>query len=134
MIPVAGPEIAKGVVVVHHGKITAVGADGSVAIPAGALRRDVTGKVVMPGLVDTHSPHRRRRRAPTPRAPIQPDVRAIDAINVADSAIQKAQAGGITTVNVMPGSGHLMSGQTAYLKLRDAQDDRRAAAHDRATA
>ncbi len=34
-------------------------------------------------------------------------------------AIQKAQAGGITTANVMPGSGHLLSGQTLYLKLRD---------------
>jgi imidazolonepropionase-like amidohydrolase len=32
----------------------------------------------------------------------------------------KALSGGITTVNVMPGSGHLMSGQTAYLKLRSA--------------
>ncbi|HUF17520.1 MAG TPA: amidohydrolase family protein, partial [Thermoanaerobaculia bacterium] len=28
-------------------------------------------------------------------------------------------AGGITTVNIMPGSGHLLSGQTIYLKLRD---------------
>src|SRR5205085_6965562 len=35
------------------------------------------------------------------------------------SSIQRAQAGGITTVNVMPGSGHLDSGQTLYLKLRD---------------
>jgi imidazolonepropionase-like amidohydrolase len=31
---------------------------------------------------------------------------------------KKAIAGGITTVNVMPGSGYLMSGQTVYLKLR----------------
>jgi imidazolonepropionase-like amidohydrolase len=30
----------------------------------------------------------------------------------------RARAGGITTVNVMPGSGHLSSGQTLYLKLR----------------
>ena len=79
---------------------------------------NVTGKVVMPGLVNTHS-HIGGVHGADASAPIQPDVRAIDAINVADSAIQKAQAGGITTVNVMPGSGHLMSGQTAYLKLRD---------------
>jgi imidazolonepropionase-like amidohydrolase len=74
----------------------------------------------MPGLVDTHS-HIGGVQGADASAPIQPEVRAIDAINVADSAIQKAQAGGITTVNVMPGSGHLMSGQTAYLKLRDAK-------------
>ena len=51
-------------------------------------------------------------------APIQPDVRALDSINVRDARIDKARAGGITTVNVMPGSGHLLSGQTVYLKLR----------------
>jgi hypothetical protein len=43
----------------------------------------------------------------------------MDAINVRDAGIQKAQAGGITTVNIMPGSGYLLSGQTIYLKLRD---------------
>jgi hypothetical protein len=45
----------------------------------------------------------------------------IDAINVRDAGLQKAQAGGLTTVNVMPGSGHLLSGQTVYLKLRDGK-------------
>ena len=34
------------------------------------------------------------------------------------SSIRRALAGGITTVNIMPGSGHLLSGQTVYLKLR----------------
>lgn len=120
VIPVAGPEIPKGVVVVHRGRIVAVGAEDGVAVPSGAERRDVSGRVVMPGLVDTHS-HIGGVQGADASAPIQPEVRAIDAINVADSAIQKAQAGGITTVNVMPGSGHLMSGQTAYLKLREGQ-------------
>src|SRR4029077_1541029 len=45
--------------------------------------------------------------------------RVVDAINVRDTGLKKARAGGITTVNVMPGSGHLLSGQTVYLKLRD---------------
>ena len=40
-------------------------------------------------------------------------------MDVRSSSIQRAQAGGITTVNVMPGSGHLNNGQTLYLKLRD---------------
>ncbi|MCM2258723.1 MAG: amidohydrolase family protein [Vicinamibacteria bacterium] len=120
VIPAVGPEIPKGVVVVHKGKVVAVGAEGSVSIPGDAVRREVSGKVLMPGLVDTHS-HIGGVQGADSSAPIQPDVRAIDAINVADSAIQKAQAAGITTVNVMPGSGHLLSGQTAYLKLRDAK-------------
>jgi imidazolonepropionase-like amidohydrolase len=45
----------------------------------------------------------------------------MDAINPRAETLKKALAGGITTVNVMPGSGHLMSGQTIYLKLRDAK-------------
>jgi imidazolonepropionase-like amidohydrolase len=33
--------------------------------------------------------------------------------------VARARAGGVTLANVMPGSGHLISGQTLYLKLRD---------------
>ena len=42
-----------GTLVVEGGKIRAVGA--SVTVPANAERRDVSGKVILPGLVDTHS-------------------------------------------------------------------------------
>jgi imidazolonepropionase-like amidohydrolase len=45
----------------------------------------------------------------------------LDSFNPRDACIRKAQAGGITTVNVMPGSGHLLSGQTLYLKLREGK-------------
>ncbi len=118
VIPIAGPEIPDGVVMVHQGRIIAVGPRASVAIPADAERRDLTGKVLMPGLVDSHS-HVGEVAGADGTAPIQGDVRTIDAINVRAASIKKARAGGITTVNVMPGSGHLMSGQTTYLKLRD---------------
>jgi imidazolonepropionase-like amidohydrolase len=39
---------------------------------------------------------------------------------VRDSGFKRALAGGLTTLNIMPGSGHLLSGQTVYLKLRKA--------------
>ena len=52
---------------------------------------------------------------------MHPDVRALDSINVRDARIQKAQAGGVTTANIMSGSGHLLSGQTLYIKHRDAR-------------
>jgi imidazolonepropionase-like amidohydrolase len=73
----------------------------------------------MPGLVDTHS-HVGGGWGADDSAPIQPGVRMLDAVNCRDSGLQRAQAGGITTLNVMSGSGHLMSGQTIYLKNRDA--------------
>jgi len=118
LLPISGPPIPDGVLVIEGGKIVAVGPASSTAIPGGAVRHDVTGRILMPGLVDTHS-HLGEVAGADASGPIQPDVRALDGINVRDASIQKAQAGGITTVNVMPGSGHLLSGQTIYLKLRD---------------
>ena len=119
IIPIAGDPIAHGVLVVQHGKILAIGAAGSVAIPAGAEIHDATGQVLMPGLVDSHS-HIGGGSGGDGSGPIQPDARVLDSIDARSPSIQKAQSGGITTVNVMPGSGHLISGQTLYLKLRDA--------------
>lgn len=117
LIPLVGEPIDDGVLVVQGGVITAVGAAGSVAVPAGAVVHDVSGKVLMPGLVDTHS-HVGRVQGGDRSGPLHPEVRSLDAIDVQHSSLQRARAGGITTVNVMPGSGHLMSGQTTYLKLR----------------
>ncbi|MDH3283790.1 MAG: amidohydrolase family protein [Acidobacteriota bacterium] len=118
LIPIDGEEIADGVLVVENGRILAVGDATSVSIPDGARLHEVRGRVIMPGLVDTHS-HIGGPSGGDRSAPIQPEVRVLDAIDVRSAGLQRAQAGGITTVNVMPGSGHLMSGQTIYLKLRD---------------
>lgn len=120
VIPIAGPEIADGVLVVENGKIVAVGPAATTPVPAGAVKVDARGKVIMPGLVDSHS-HIGQPEGADGSGPIQPDVRVLDSINVRTSTVQKARAGGITTVNVMPGSGHLSSGQTLYLKLRPGQ-------------
>lgn len=118
IIPIVGSPIEKGVLLIQNGKILAVGDAKDVKLPADVVRLDMTGKVIMPGLVDTHS-HIGGPAGADGSAPIQPDVRILDSLNVRAASIQRAQAGGITTVNVMPGSGHLDSGQTLYLKLRD---------------
>ena len=118
LLPVVGTPIANGVLVVQGGRITAVG-DASTPVPAGAEVHDVAGKTIMPGLVDTHS-HIGGGDGGARSAPMHPSVRILDTLDPRDDGILKARAGGVTTVNVMPGSGLLMSGQTAYLKLRDA--------------
>lgn len=118
--PVDGPPIQDGVLVVTDGVIDDVGATGSVPIPEGAESIDLSGKVVIPGLVDTHSHIANTGDLNEGAGPIQPALSAIDALDPTLPSIQRAQAGGITTANVMPGSGNLVGGQTAYLKLRDA--------------
>lgn len=119
ILPIAGPPITNGVLVVQHGKIVAVGPAGT-PIPSGATVRGISGRVLMPGLVDTHS-HVGAVAGGDGSSPIQPEVRVLDALDVRDPSLHRARAGGITTVNVMPGSGHLVSGQTLYLKLRDGR-------------
>lgn len=118
VLPIAGPPIEEGVLVVEDGRIAAVGDRRSITVPSGARVIDVTGKVLMPGLVDTHS-HVGGGWGADSSAPIQAGVRMLDAVNCRDSGLQRAQAGGITTLNIMSGSGHLMSGQTIYVKNRD---------------
>ncbi len=118
IIPIVGQPIEQGILLVQNGKITAVGDARTVRLSSDVVQIDVGGKIIMPGLVDSHS-HIGEPAGADGSAPIQPDVRILDSVNPRASSIQRAQSGGITTVNVMPGSGHLDSGQTLYLKLRD---------------
>lgn len=119
IIPISGEPISNGVLVVQDGKITAVGEAGSVRIPRNAERIDVSGKVIMPGLVDTHS-HIGEGDGGDRSAALHPDVRILDTIDPRSSTFRKAASGGITSVNIMPGSGLLMSGQTVYVKPKIA--------------
>ena len=117
IFPVEGEPIESGVLVVRDGAIVAVGPSDGTPIPDGAERHDVTGKVIIPGLVCTHS-HVGRIEGADASGPLQPDIRIYDSIDVGEPGFRRALAGGLTALNIMPGSGHLMSGQTIYLKLR----------------
>lgn len=120
IFPITGDPIDSGTLIVRGSTIIAVGKDEATEIPEGAVTVDVSGKVMMPGLICTHS-HIGQVSGGDSSAPIQPDVRVLDSINVRDASVRKARAGGLTTVNIMSGSGHLLSGQTIYLKLRKGE-------------
>jgi len=120
VMPVAGPPVEDGVLVIRDASIQAVGARGEIDIPDGATVVDVSGRVIIPGLVDTHS-HIGEVAGADASGPIQPEARVLDSINVRDTGFDRARAGGITTANLMAGSGHLLSGQTLYVKLRDGE-------------
>ncbi len=117
ILPIDGPEIAEGTLLVRGKAIVAVGPVDQVSVPPGARRINLQGRTIMPGLVCTHS-HIGGPAAADRSDPIQPGVRVLDSLNVQDSGFRRALAGGLTTLNIMPGSGHLCSGQTVYVKLR----------------
>lgn len=119
-IPIVGDEIERGAMIVENGTIVAIGPLESIAIPSNAEAIDLSGRVVLPGLVDTHS-HVGEVSGGDSSAALHPAVRVIDAIDVRHKSLQRAQAGGLTTIHIMPGSGLLMSGQTIVLKLRDGE-------------
>ncbi|MHC4954718.1 MAG: amidohydrolase family protein [Planctomycetota bacterium] len=118
--------IESGTLVVDGKRILAVGPANEVLIPAGARVVDVTGKVIIPGLVDTHShlgvyslPHLAANSDGNEMTgAVQSLVRAQDSLFPMDPGFKRAHAGAITTANVMPGSGNVMGGSTAYIKLR----------------
>ncbi len=120
LVPISGPEIERGTLVVHEGRILQVGPVEEVTIPAGATVVEAQGKVIMPGLVDTHS-HLGGGDGGDRTAALHPSVRILDALDARDDGFWRARAGGVTTLNVMPGSGLLMSGQTVYMKAREGR-------------
>ncbi len=122
----AGRPIDNGVLVVQGGKIVAVGRAGQVRLPEGVVERRLGGRQIIPGLVDTHS-HLGVYARPQVQAhsdgnemsgPVQSGIRAMDAIFPDDPGIRMALAGGVTTANIMPGSGNVIGGQTLYVKYR----------------
>jgi imidazolonepropionase-like amidohydrolase len=90
------------------------------AVPSNAQIIDAAGKVIFPGIVDTHS-HLGGPDGGDNSSALSPDTRALDAVNPTSDGFKKALAGGLTTINIMPGSGFLLSGQTIYVKMREAR-------------
>ena len=121
---VTGDVIEGGVILIEDGKIKAVGKD--VQIPEGAEVVDATGKVVTPGLIDSHS-HLAVFGEPSVWAnadgnetsdPITAHIRGIDSLNPQDPAIPDVVSAGVTTVYTGPGSANLVGGTGFAMKLR----------------
>ena len=122
-----GQEIANGSLLMKDGKIVAIGK--SVDAPADAAVVDGTGKYVTPGLIDDHS-HLGVYAAPGTDAesdgneatnPVTAEVWAEHSFWPQDPQIPLAIAGGITTIQALPGSANLIGGRSAILKLIPAR-------------
>ena len=119
-----GAPIQDGVVVVRGGKIAAVGPAATTAIPAGF--RTISAAFVTPGLIDAHSVIGLAgyMNQPTDQdehdtsAPIQPELRAIDAYNARERLVEWVRGFGVTTIHTGHGPSALISGQTLVAKTR----------------
>jgi len=119
-----GGMIENGVVFMSGGKIVAVGGPDT-PIPADIAVFDGTGKVVTPGIIDIHS-HLGDYPSPGVEAhsdgneatsPTTPEVWAEHSVWPQDPGFTRALAnGGITALQILPGSANLMGGRSVTLK------------------
>jgi imidazolonepropionase-like amidohydrolase len=122
VVPVTGPAIEGGTVLVTDGTIAGVGA--GLAVPEGVPVIDAAGSWVLPGFIDAHAHVGVHEEAQgwagqdtnEMTDPVTAQVRALDAINPADLGFRDAISGGVLAVNVNPGSGNPIGGQTVALK------------------
>ncbi|NOT08747.1 MAG: amidohydrolase family protein, partial [Gemmatimonadales bacterium] len=127
VLTAAGQEIPNASVLFRDGKIVSVGA--GVQAPADAVVVDGTGKFVTPGIIDTHS-HLGVYAAPGTQAesdgneatnPVTAEVWAEHSIWPQDPQIPLAIAGGVTVMQVLPGSANLVGGRSAIVRLVPAR-------------
>jgi imidazolonepropionase-like amidohydrolase len=115
-------EIAHADVLMRGGKIVAVGA--GIAAPGDAVMVDGTGKFVTPGIIDIHS-HLGVYPSPSNEAtsdgneatkPTTPEVRSENSVWPQDPGFSRALAGGVTSLEILPGSANLIGGRSVVLK------------------
>ncbi|HVV65986.1 MAG TPA: amidohydrolase [Rhizomicrobium sp.] len=115
-------EVDNGDILLSGGKIVEVGRN--IAAPEGAVVIDGKGKFVTPGLIDIHS-HLGVYPSPSNEAtsdgneatkPTTPEVRAENSVWPEDPGFTRALAGGVTTLEILPGSANLIGGRSAVLK------------------
>ncbi|WP_338869904.1 amidohydrolase family protein [Myxococcus stipitatus] len=125
VMPATGPAIEDGAVAWVDGKLTAVGRSADVATPPGAEEVDGTGLYVTPGIIDAHS-HLGVYASPASfsnddgneaTAPVTAEVSAEHSFWPQDPGLQRAAAGGITSLLVLPGSANLVGGRGFPVKL-----------------
>lgn len=117
------PLIRGGAILLRDGKVAEVGV--TVNVPADAIVIDGAGKYVTPGLIDTHS-HLGVYAAPggpahsdgnEATAPVTAQVWAEHSVWPQDPQFPRDLAGGVTTLQVLPGSANLIGGRSVVLKV-----------------
>jgi len=128
-----GERIENGAVLLEDGKIAAVGAVSDIPAADGIVEIDAANKYVTPGVIDIHS-HLGVYPSPGPQSmsdgneatsPNTAQVWAEHSVWPHDPGFTRALAGGVTALQILPGSANLVGGRSAILKnvpARTVQD------------
>jgi imidazolonepropionase-like amidohydrolase len=122
VVPIEGPPIPGGTVLIDDGRIVAIGT--AVAVPEGATVVDAGGRWVLPGLIDAHTHMGTLEEGEgwagddhdEATTPVTAHLRALDAINPADEGFRDAIGGGVLAVGVNPGSCNPIAGETVAIR------------------
>lgn len=119
-----GEPLRDATIVIRDGKFAEVGV--GIPIPAVAQIVDVSGKEIIPGMIDNHS-HIGADPADLNESAVSfgPQHRMVDALNPDDRGWKPAVAGGVTTVVTGTGSGEVSSGEAVVVKTFGADFSRR---------
>jgi imidazolonepropionase-like amidohydrolase len=118
-----GHRLDRGDILIADGVIKAV--EPNLMVPAGAVVIDGTGKYVTPGIIDVHS-HLGDYPSPGVSSlsdgneatdPVRPEVWAEHSVWPQDPGFSRALVnGGVTTLQILPGSANLFGGRSVVLK------------------
>ena len=114
IIPVSGPDIENGVILIENQKIKALGTD--VVIPDDARLIDASDKTIMPGLIDAQS-RLFLMDSELTQGGGAPELDVLDALDPFNKDYKEVLAQGVTTVCVVPQSSSMWTCKTALLRL-----------------
>ena len=106
VMPVSGSPLESATILITRGKIAAIGAD--VEIPFDARVFDVSGKVIVPGLINAHT-FRGTDRTNETRS-VTPQLDVYDSIDPSQLFFEDTLRTGVTAVHVMPGNNTVIGG------------------------
>ncbi|MFO0840563.1 MAG: amidohydrolase family protein [Phycisphaerae bacterium] len=115
VITIDGADLPQASVLIQDGKIKAIGKD--IAAPPNVKSIDLSGYCVMPGIIDPHA-HIALDAVNEWTLSVTPEVRCADVVDSEDEHIQRALAGGTTTIHAMHGSANTIGGQNVILKMK----------------